>query len=244
MKHDWVHAILSSDDIVSTLIPVSKYRTDHDQPHARARTPSPGEPDPTPMPNSQSEYFSSESRSTSDDLVDVISLMVQDPSNAISKSSEHFLEWRSVHQREAAARPASRRSVSKSRTAISSSASSLEGMPTVARAQGGGEWEASLSRRVASRRDPPRRHSIHPHHHHHHQPLFPRGVTSVGLSGWFDFLGGIFAPLKLIKRPVMKKRGDDEDKPYRRRRRSPWRGIWVTCAALVAVGMTIWVAQT
>lgn len=78
------------------------------------------------------------------------------PSTLVYQSTAYFLAWRySLNGPSSTA--TSPISVSASASAYASASSSYcfggNPMPTVARAQGGGEWEANLSRRVAQRRE-------------------------------------------------------------------------------------------
>jgi len=107
-------------------------------------------PDPTPRPGVEGlSYFPSQDDQPHSDLVSQLIGALQSPDKVQSASTTRFLSWRQ-----------SRRDLSSSQTSTSHShehsheSSSYEAapMPTLARAQGGGEWEATLSRRLANRR--------------------------------------------------------------------------------------------
>jgi hypothetical protein len=107
-------------------------------------------PDPTPMPGVEGQsYFPSPpphstSPSTHSQLAIRLLGALRSPDDMQRASTEKFLAWRSA-----------RRDLASSHASISheSSTGSYEAaMPTVARAKGGGEWEANLSRRLAKRR--------------------------------------------------------------------------------------------
>lgn len=129
--------------------------------------PHPFAPGPTPRPNDDlepSNYFGSRSRSRSrtgsrskshsqsHDVAHFIHALSHLP-EVQQASIAKFLTWRPT-------RPileidmASSQISQTSQTSHSSGGMGVEGapMPTVARAQGGGEWEANLSRRLAKRR--------------------------------------------------------------------------------------------
>lgn len=85
-----------------------------------------------------------------------LSDLLSSPSTLVYQSTASFLAWRySLNGPSSTA--TSPISVSASASAYASASSSYcfggNPMPTVARAQGGGEWEANLSRRVAQRRE-------------------------------------------------------------------------------------------
>jgi len=114
-------------------------------------------PDPTPRPGVEGlSYFPSQDDQPDSDLVSQLISTLQSPDKVQSASTTKFLSWRQ-----------SRRDLSSSQASTSHShehsheSSSYEAapMPTLARAQGGGEWEATLSRRLANRRQS---HSQHP----------------------------------------------------------------------------------
>lgn len=107
-------------------------------------------PDPTPRPGVEGlSYFPSQDEYSHSDLIAQFINTLQSPDKVQSASTTKFLTWRQ-----------SRRDLSSSHTSTSHSheqsheSSSYEAapMPTLARAQGGGEWEATLSRRLAHRR--------------------------------------------------------------------------------------------
>jgi len=103
-------------------------------------------PDPTPRPGVEGlSYFPSQSTGGNSSLISHLINTLQSPVQVQSASTAKFLSWRQ-----------SRRDLSSNHTSTSHSheSSSCEAapMPTIARAQGGGEWEANLSRRLANRR--------------------------------------------------------------------------------------------
>lgn len=115
----------------------------------RSRLPkTPPQPDdPTPMPQDESEgYFSPHSparspRDSSTDHLPLLLALLESIPHINSASTSKFISWRS-HQLH-----------SSYSTSPTSSSYGAGPMPTVARAQGGGEWEATLSRRIARRRE-------------------------------------------------------------------------------------------
>ncbi|WWC93663.1 hypothetical protein V866_000498 [Kwoniella sp. B9012] len=91
--------------------------------------------------------------------------ILQDPTGCMDKSIDTFLSWRSTltHRTtdhltspvpslygDMTGQGQGERTMASS---LTSTSSGVGAMPTVARAQGGGEWEATLSRRVAQRRE-------------------------------------------------------------------------------------------
>ena len=103
-------------------------------------------PDPTPRPGVEGlSYFPSQSTGGNSSLISQLINTLQPPGQVQPASTAKFLSWRQ-----------SRRDLSSHHTSTSHSheSSSCEAapMPTIARAQGGGEWEANLSRRLANRR--------------------------------------------------------------------------------------------
>lgn len=179
-KSDWFHLVLaldsgeSSSSTIRSLAPlVPVMCPDSTDPslslslftleHSRAPTPSPPKLDePTPMPMSRvesSSYFIGTHDSSNDASSDttharlVLSLLDEAPS-IMSASTSKFLAWR-PDPASLALLEASQSSLGSSTPASASSAFDMSSapMPTVARAQGGGEWEANLSRRMAKRRE-------------------------------------------------------------------------------------------
>jgi hypothetical protein len=179
-KSDWFHIVLaldsgeSSSSTIRSLAPLVPVMcpdsTDHSLPlftleHSRAPTPSPPKLDePTPMPMSRvesSSYFIGAHDTSNDASGDttqvrvrlVLSLLDEAPS-IMSASTSKFLAWR-PESASFAPLEASQSSFGSSTPASASSAFDMGSapMPTVARAQGGGEWEANLSRRIAKRRE-------------------------------------------------------------------------------------------
>ncbi|RSH82529.1 uncharacterized protein EHS24_007509 [Apiotrichum porosum] len=135
----------------------------------------------------------------------------------------------------------------------SPASSTFEGtgpMPTVARAQGGGEWEATLSRRLAHRREldaaassrggsasgqsqrargrGTRRRRSHspPTKPPCPTPLFPRGHRTIASSvGLVDLFDGMFSGV-------------------RRFAQTRWGQVFFACAIAVAVGCGYWAVRT
>jgi len=170
--------------------------------------------------------------------VALLERIIDDPVRVHAMSTASFFEWR----------PTPLPDISSPITGPSTSpaSSTFEGagpMPTVARAQGGGEWEATLSRRLAHRREldasastqrgtRPRGRGRGTRRRRSHSPpdklpcptpLFPRRpiASSVGLV---DLIDAAFAPV-------------------RRFVRSPWGQVVVACAIAVAVGCGIWAVR-
>lgn len=120
----------------------------------RSPTPSPhGEADPTPMLRAESQsYFERDNAQPTGSSVtpdcNALRAVLKNLGAIQSASTVSFLDWRP---------PLPLESSVSSLAASHGSASTMESgsapMPLVARAQGGGEWEASLSRRVAKRRE-------------------------------------------------------------------------------------------
>jgi hypothetical protein len=92
---------------------------------------------------------SSTQNKTHSSLIRQLMNVLHDSDSIQRASSDKFLSWRSANRHRS-------QSSSQTSTHESSSIDSYEAeaaaMPTVARAQGGGEWEAGLSRRLAKRR--------------------------------------------------------------------------------------------
>jgi hypothetical protein len=157
-------------------------------------TPSPPYLDnPTPMPSLHTDnYFTPRTRSPSParseitQSVNLLQRVLADTASVRQASTAAFLRWRSIPP--PAVTPEHNLSSSQSSiaTRTSEDVSPLKTMPTVARAQGGKEWEASLSRRIARTRRGSRKSSKNcaPGY----GPLFPgnkgsgRGVADVGLG--------------------------------------------------------------
>lgn len=193
----------------------------------RRQTPSPPHlDDPTPMPHDQSsEYFAPHDSApsppdlTADHLPVLLALLSSGP-QIHSASTSKFISWRS-HQLQ-----------SSYSTSPTSSSYEAGPMPTVARAQGGAEWEATLSRRIARRREVTdgaskptrgraRKRGTSRSQERVYHPLFPRkglpvrGITSVGLS---DLMESVFSGVK-----------------------TPWRwGLVAAFAIAVGVGVGFW----
>jgi hypothetical protein len=125
------------------------YDTDAPDPTSPIHSPS-AAPDPTPMPGVEGlSYFPSHpphpaSASAHSQFVIRLLRALRSPEDVQKASTDKFLDWRSA-----------RRDLASSHASISHESSTgfyEAAMPTVARAQGGGEWEANLSRRLAKRR--------------------------------------------------------------------------------------------
>lgn len=117
--------------------------------------PHPFAPGPTPRPSdsSQSEgagYFASTPSPSPSTDVDQFIHALSHLHEIQQASVATFLSWRPSHP---LAEPEAEADLASSLTSHSSGVEGEAGvMPTVARAQGGGEWEAGLSRRLAKRR--------------------------------------------------------------------------------------------
>lgn len=119
---------------------------------SRAPTPSPPRlgDDPTPMPSlEQAEsYFPRPATSSSDDgvhqdrAIDIIARTIDSQAAIVEASIDKFIAWRGNNVRTPL-------HSSFTSTTPSSAGYAAQPMPTVARASGGGEWEANLSRRLA-----------------------------------------------------------------------------------------------
>ncbi|WWD18965.1 hypothetical protein CI109_103422 [Kwoniella shandongensis] len=175
---------------------------------------APREYTPSPPASRQGspESYSDPSRHQ-DEAVQVICSTVDKPSsNTVLASVDAFLAWRAratdtmtqhlhLQPQFEGSSGQKRTLVTTSSSMTSASSSSYGPMPTVARAQGGGEWEATLSRRIAQRRESETRGdrssgnngvsgrgkrrrsfgerggkeamSSSTKYHHHHQPLSP-----------------------------------------------------------------------
>jgi hypothetical protein len=173
--------------------------------------------------------------------VALLERLIDHPARVRASSTAAFFEWRpSPLPNLTTATPLTGPSTSPA-------SSTFEGagpMPTVARAQGGGEWEATLSRRLAHRREldaaaaaasavvprgarrgrGARRRRSHspPSKMPCPTPLFPRRPAAVSL-GLADLLDAAFAPVRRVVR-------------------SPWNVVFA-CALAVAVGCGIWAVR-
>ncbi|TXT10803.1 hypothetical protein VHUM_02308 [Vanrija humicola] len=148
---------------------------------------------------------------TIQETVMLIERILDDPHRVRSASAATFLSWRPTADT----------------TSPASSNYDVGGvpMPTVARAVGGGEWEATLSRRLAQRREIDasgrRRRSSHSPPHDAKEPcapLFPRhraGAASVGLA---DLVDSVFGGVRQVLA------------------RTPWTRVVMACAVALAVG--------
>jgi hypothetical protein len=144
---------------LSDTVPVVRHTSEPslESPSSSLQSP-PVIPDPTPRPGVEGlSYFPSQDSGHHSDLVSSLIKTLQSPDKVQTASTAKFFSWRQI-----------RRDLSSSHTSTSPShshshshshehsheSSSCEAapMPTLARAQGGGEWEANLSRRLANRR--------------------------------------------------------------------------------------------
>lgn len=204
---------------------------------SRAPTPSPPrDADPTPMPACESpSYFAAREPSAQPPIeVDPVQFLIRciDSAALIEQASTtKFIAWRPARTLEPPIPARSLESSITSSDSPASSASDIGGpMPTVARAQGGGEWEAGLSRRVARRKEVlhvhrgrvRRRTSGSPERPPCH-PLFPKAApktASVGLTGLAE---SFFNPARTLWEG---QRG--------------WKRAAIFCAVAVAVGWGCW----
>ncbi|WVR07407.1 hypothetical protein IAU60_004448 [Kwoniella sp. DSM 27419] len=135
--------------------------------------PSAAEVEPTPRPSNESAsgYFAPRSYSSSppvsplpdapnamDEAIELILRYYGHPSIALHRSVDSFISWRSDQQQRGPLASVPHTATTHAQRIMESSSTSASSsyagpMPTVARAQGGGEWEATLSRRVAQRRE-------------------------------------------------------------------------------------------
>ncbi|WVW85756.1 hypothetical protein I302_107794 [Kwoniella bestiolae CBS 10118] len=210
----------------------------------------------SPSPSSSKDYSPVRSIEQGDQAVSQLIDLVDSPSACTGKSIDTFLSWRANQHTD---RPIHLTSPVPSlfditgqgertmASSLTSTSSGVGAMPTVARAQGGGEWEATLSRRVAQRRESDsgrdkstvslrgrgtsrRRRSLEkikdcsplP-------PLFPRNKKGKGVSVSDKGLGVNELVDKTFMRSVKKwTRG--------------WRGLLVV-GLVVAVGWGCWVSR-
>jgi hypothetical protein len=122
--------------------------------HDESRAPTPSPPrlgdDPTPMPSleqaesyfSRSPQISPERANDSVEAIDLIIRAIDDQAILVEASIDKFIAWRGNNVRTPL-------HSSITSTTPSSAGYATQPMPTVARASGGGEWEANLSRRLA-----------------------------------------------------------------------------------------------
>lgn len=194
---------------------------------SRVRTPSPPQDaDPTPMPSAETlNYFEREPTPSPPMDVDPIDLLIRaiDSAELIQEASiTKFISWRPARSLES--------SMTSSVSPASSSSDISRPMPTVARAQRAGEWEAGLSRRVAQRKEVHhvhrgrvrRRVSRSPERPPCH-PLFPKAspkTASVGLNALAE---SFFRPLRMM--------WDGQ---------RVWNRAVLACAVAVAVGVGYW----
>jgi hypothetical protein len=170
---EWVHLVVMLDgtlgvESISPLAPTIAKHAHVDTLFAlpgveesRAPTPSPPHAggDPTPMPSSSSskEYFSSKTVSTlsdaQDDIAGLIMRAIDNTTLVQSHSRESFFQWRRALIDSSSDHISITPTESTTTSHSAHSSTSFEPrspMPTVARAAGGGEWEANLSRRMAT----------------------------------------------------------------------------------------------
>jgi len=199
---------------------------------SRAGTPSPSrDSEPTPMSIDETLNYFTLREPTPPMEIDPVDLLIRSIDSAVliqQASTAKFFSWRP--------QPQPQRSLESSITSSVSPASSTSDisghgpMPTVARAQGGGEWEAGLSRRVAQRKD---LHHVHrgrtrrrPSRSPGRQPctpLFPKSApktASVGLSALAE---SIFKPMRAMW---------DGQKG--------WKRTLLICTVTLAVGWRCW----
>jgi hypothetical protein len=144
----------STTAVLNDIVPIIS-TSDHatHPPHSQSPLMSPHAiPDPTPRPGVEGlSYFATHephADSAIDDLVSQLINTLEYPDKVQSASTAKFLTWRKS-RRDLASSHASH---SHSHSQESSASGEVAPMPTLARAQGGGEWEANLSRRLAQRR--------------------------------------------------------------------------------------------
>lgn len=152
-----------------------------------------------------------------------------------------FLTWR---QRPSRSATPTHDLSSSEMTATSLESGNDAPIPTLARASGGGEWEAGLSRRVAARRQSEMRRgkAFRAHHARHHGlDLFPRGLANVqGATKLSSLISSIFFPFRWLSRSY----GDNgEDLP--KKPRPGWSRFWVAACAVgvvlcVGAGVSYW----
>ncbi len=196
---------------------------------SRAPTPSPPrDADPTPMPCPESQNYFSPRVPTPSPPIDVDPLdhllRAIDAADLIEQASiTKFISWRPARSLES--------SMTSSVSPASSSSDISGPMPTVARVQGGGEWEAGLSRRVAQRREvhhvhrgrTRRRPSRSPERPPCH-PLFPKSAPKTASVGLTALAESIFKPVRAIWDG---QRG--------------WTKAVFVCTVAVAIGLGYWV---
>lgn len=119
-------------------------------------------PEPTPRPGFEGlSYFADHEPHTSSFVNDLVAELIntlQYPDKVQIASTAKFLAWRQSRRDLAS----SHTSHSHSHSHESSASGEVAPMPTLARAQGGGEWEANLSRRLAQRRQSQTQSGAHP----------------------------------------------------------------------------------
>ncbi|ORY35417.1 hypothetical protein BCR39DRAFT_596150 [Naematelia encephala] len=230
-REEWVHLIYAIDaesSLVKSLAPIVPVLCprpmDIDAPlfTLPSQVYSPHMADPTPMPHQAShEYFSTRSEIETSQHVETL-LNILESTNSIEIASiAKFLNWRP---------PSLDSSVS---TSAASSSFEPPLMPTVARVHGGGEWEATLSRRIAKRRDvverpargKPRRRRTSRSQERAPSPLFPKGSSSP--AGQVRMVG-------LIGTALEKARGLMFGK---------WKWVGVAAVA-VALGWGLWASKS
>lgn len=189
---------------------------------------------PTPLPEVPELDIDASTVITRDiqDALTLLEEVLSDPTQTLKNSYEHFFAWR---PRPTAASPSS----SPASSAFDGTSSPAP-LPTVTRASG--EWEATLSRRLAHRREldasarrarqPPsldprrrRRKSRSPKNECGPGPLFPRRHVSTAEIGLVDLFSKVFAPVKSVLA------------------RTSWKHMVVACAIAFAVGCGFWAAK-
>ena len=225
------------------------YNVHNLSPSTESRAPTPSPPrlgdDPTPMPSSEQadSYFAHPPKPSSDEAdhqeaaIDLIIKAIDGQSTIVEASINKFIAWRGSNVRTPL-------HSSITSTTASSAGYAAQPMPTVARASGGGEWEANLSRRLAGAhaRERERRSKGKPRRKEERDlekakrmerdrgcgPIFPRGkgakggpqISRAGLSQlWENVFGD---------------RG--EYKSW-----LSWRWGWTMAAAVLVVGLGCWV---
>lgn len=188
---------------------------------------------------------------TIQETVNLIERILDDPHRVRSASASTFLSWRPTANSTIDSLPTVPPTQTSSLTADTTSPASSNydvggvPMPTVARAVGGGEWEATLSRRLAQRREVDasvhrsargararargrRRRSSHSPPHGAKEPcapLFPRHRAAAASVGLADLVEGVFGGVKHVLA------------------RTPWSRVVMACAVAIAVGCGIWAVR-
>ena len=191
---------------------------------------SPRDAEPTPMPSSEcGTYFAPREISPNPPVeIDPVELLIRAIDSAAlvqHASTAKFISWRRLNR--------SLESSITSSMSPTSSSSDISGpvpMPTVARAQGGGEWEAGLSRRVAQRKEVHhiyrgrmrRRTSRSPEKPACH-PLFPQSASKTTSTGLSRLKDSIFKPMTAMWTG-----------------QTGWKKAVLICAVVAVVGWSCW----